>query len=68
MVGGAGEAAAGVERDRGGVTGAGFAGAEVVLAERVWQRWRAGRWQVPPGRHEVLVGRPAGEAAEVEVV
>ncbi|WP_177228641.1 hypothetical protein [Amycolatopsis sacchari] len=50
------------------MTGAGFAGAEVVLAERVWQRWRAGRWQVPPGRHEVLVGRPAGEAAEVEVV
>ncbi|WP_431878588.1 beta-glucosidase [Amycolatopsis sacchari] len=38
---------------------------EVVLEGRVWQRWREGRWQVPPGRHEVLVGRSAEEIVEV---
>ncbi|MFD4254009.1 glycoside hydrolase family 3 protein [Amycolatopsis thermoflava] len=53
---------------------AGFAGvrlepgetAEVAVAleERVWQRWRDGRWVVPPGGHEVLVGHSAEEITQ----
>ncbi|MEU0514861.1 glycoside hydrolase family 3 C-terminal domain-containing protein [Amycolatopsis sp. NPDC006125] len=37
------------------------AGVVVALGERVWQRWCGGGWVVPPGGHEVLVGRSAEE-------
>jgi beta-glucosidase len=56
---------------------AGFAGirlaagcegeARVLLEPRTWERWdvAAQGWTVPPGRHEVLVGRSAEEIAHV---
>jgi beta-glucosidase len=56
---------------------AGFAGirlaagcegeARVLLEPRTWERWDAAErgWTVPPGRHEVLVGRSAEEIAHV---
>ncbi|WP_431927967.1 glycoside hydrolase family 3 protein [Amycolatopsis tucumanensis] len=37
------------------------AGVAVALGERVWQRWCDGGWVVPPGGHEVLVGRSVEE-------
>ncbi|MEU0463040.1 glycoside hydrolase family 3 C-terminal domain-containing protein [Amycolatopsis sp. NPDC006131] len=37
------------------------AGVAVALGERVWQRWCGGGWVVPPGGHEVLVGRSVEE-------
>ncbi|GAA3838896.1 glycoside hydrolase family 3 protein [Amycolatopsis tucumanensis] len=40
------------------------AGVVVALGERVWQRWCGGGWVVPPGGHEVLVGRSAEEITQ----
>ncbi|MEV0597800.1 glycoside hydrolase family 3 C-terminal domain-containing protein [Streptomyces sp. NPDC050315] len=41
--------------------------AEILLEPRTWQRWDtvAGDWVVPPGRHEVLVGRSAEEIVQI---
>ncbi|MEU0514860.1 fibronectin type III-like domain-contianing protein [Amycolatopsis sp. NPDC006125] len=40
------------------------AGVVVALGERVWQRWCGGGWVVPPGGHEVLVGRSVEEITQ----
>ncbi|WP_020423122.1 glycoside hydrolase family 3 protein [Amycolatopsis sp. ATCC 39116] len=40
------------------------AGVVVALGERVWQRWCDGGWVVPPGGHEVLVGRSVEEITQ----